>query len=184
MDTVKIKVRRKGGSGSGHWGHAGRPGHHGGSAPSGWQSSMSPDTIRAAYNSKGDSPYVEKHIDVVGYRVGSMQDPHKRGVFFSGDHEGAEQYSTFHPGAKVESYNLALDNVLVAGHQNSVSKMLFGKPYQQVMASLGGGVESMRKFDRKVIAAAKKRGIQAIIYTRPAAPATFEIMVIDRKLLP
>lgn len=33
MAKVKIKVRRKGGPGSGHWGHAGIPGRQGGSAP-------------------------------------------------------------------------------------------------------------------------------------------------------
>jgi len=34
VTTIRIKVRRKGGPGSGHWGHSGIPGHHGGSAPS------------------------------------------------------------------------------------------------------------------------------------------------------
>jgi hypothetical protein len=35
MATVKVVVRRKGGGGSGNWGHSGRPGLVGGSAPSG-----------------------------------------------------------------------------------------------------------------------------------------------------
>lgn len=33
MTSVKIKIRRKGGPGSGNWGHSGRPGQVGGSAP-------------------------------------------------------------------------------------------------------------------------------------------------------
>lgn len=178
---MKILLKSKGGPGSGNHNHAGIPGHQGGSAPAFGES---PANITERYNSKGeDIPFVEKHVDIRAYRVGSLQDPHKRGVFFSGDREGAEEYGAFHPGEEVQSYDLSLDNVLIAGHQNSVSRLFFKKPYQQVMASLGGGSEAMKKFDRKVIAEAKKRGIQAIIYTRPAAPAKFEVMVIDKTLL-
>jgi len=84
MTTVKIKVRRKGGPGSGNWNHKGRPGMVGGSTPS--KNSLTAIKLNAAtrqpsYNnylppngiSAGD--YIDQeHKDIIGGCISNVLD--------------------------------------------------------------------------------------------------------------
>lgn len=123
-------------------------------------------------------------ISVTAYRVGG-KDKFGRGTFYSGDRAGAEAYVSLHPGEEVQEYQLRLKNVLLAGHQNDVSKLFFKKTYGEVIDALSVRAKSEvvggQKFDVKVAKEAKKRGYDAIVYLRPAPPATSEVAVFNQQ---
>lgn len=173
MSLISLFSTLKGGPRSGNFAHAGNPPNRGGSASVSTRDSVG--SIREEYTGV---PFIKDSVEIVGYRIGNTSDPHKRGIFFSGDKEGADEYGSIHEGEETKKYKLNLENVLIAGHQSSVTKLFFNKPYGDMHT---GGVEGGRKLDRKILAEAKKRGIKAIIYTKPALPAEFEIMVSDSK---
>jgi len=120
-------------------------------------------------------------VDVKGYRVGSGADEHGRGVFYSEDSAGAEEYARFHPGEAVREQNIHLDNALLAGHQNDVTLELFGKGYGDLMDGIayrvGDSVKAGRLLDVRIAREARKRGYDGIIYVAPAPPARGEIAV-------
>lgn len=66
MAIVKIKVRRKGGPGSGNWNHKGRPGLHGGSAPggSGGKSKRIDDAIKSYSSGLVLNPHLRRGLEL------------------------------------------------------------------------------------------------------------------------
>jgi len=125
-------------------------------------------------------------VQVEAFRVGSVEDKHGRGVFFSGDREGAEAYASLHEGYDVKKYDVSLDNVLLAGHQNDVTRLFFHKPYGEMIQDLdiryGGrsSVDAGRRLDVKIAREAKKRKFDGIIYLQPAPPANSEVAVFGK----
>ncbi len=128
-------------------------------------------------------PFARSDVAITAYRVGNLNDPNKRGIFFSADKAGAEAYASLHEGEEVRAFNLNLDSVLIAGHQNSVTSLFFGKTYGNLIDGFGGGPEAARKLDRKIKAEAMKRGYNGIVYLTPAPPADSEIVVFSTQHL-
>jgi hypothetical protein len=120
---------------------------------------------------------------LTGYRVGNLSDPHKRGIFFSGDAEGAQAYASLHPDHAMTQYEITLKNPLVVGHQNDAIKMLlnttYGELHDRLAYKLGSSVASGRAVDGRIMRAAKAKGYDGIIYNSPAPPAKKEIMIFN-----
>jgi hypothetical protein len=136
--------------------------------------------LKEEYNSQSNpTPFVKNNIILTAYRVGEVKDSFNRGIFFSSDKEGAQSYAALHPGQSVEEYNIDLSSALIAGHQNSVSKMFFNRSYGDMIDSFGGGPEAARKLDRKIKKELEKRKLSGLIYTSPAPPADMECMIVD-----
>lgn len=121
-------------------------------------------------------------VTVKAYRVGNTEDKHGRGIYLSGDREGAQQYASLHAGQQIREYTVRFQNALLAGHQNDVSRAFFGRSYQEMQTKLGGGVTGGRRFDVNVAKEAKKRGYDGIIYLKPAPPARTEVVVLRQRL--
>jgi hypothetical protein len=119
------------------------------------------------------------------YRVGDISDkPRKGGSFFAGDPESIKPYMSLHEGQEIKEYDVSLEKVFIAGHQNDLTKAWFGKTYGEMMDSfqrrLGskGADVATAAFDKKIANEAKKRGYSGIVYMSPAPPAKTELMII------
>lgn len=118
------------------------------------------------------------------YRVGELDHKRSGGVFFGGDEESLAPYTSLHEGHEVKAYTAALQSVVVAGHQNDLTKKWFNKPYGRMMDEFHsrygklGADEATARFDKKLFTEAKKRGYDGIVYMNPAPPAETELAVI------
>jgi hypothetical protein len=189
---IGLQTYIKGGPGSGNFGHVGRPGMIGGSGEGGG-SAAAPEKITTSFKSlkkefddRGDNtPFDKTNLKLEAYRIGKEES--NRGIFFSADYKGALAYASIHPGHAVQKYEINLNKALIAGHQNSVSKLFWNKSYGDMIDSLGQRLRSSvlggRAFDKKVMKEAVKRGYDGIIYTNPAPPAGMEVVVFYKKNL-
>jgi hypothetical protein len=167
-------IEIKGGPGSGNYSGPGQPRF----AHEGKYESASFDSLKKEFDDKG-SPFDKSNIKLEAFRVGS-EDKFDRGTFFSSDESGAQQYASLHAGLKVEKYDVVLDKALIAGHQNSVTKLFFSKSYGDMIDGFGGGPEASRKMDKKIRTEGMKRGYAGIVYTKPAPPAKMEVVVFSK----
>ena len=112
------------------------------------------------------------------YRAGSIENT-GRGIFFSVDRKGAEQYSW---GGKrpTKEYKVNIKNPLVAEKMNDAFDKLGGKGRKKWKETLDP-VDYQRKMDVKVAALAKKKGYDAIVYIKPAPPALRELVLLDNE---
>ena len=127
------------------------------------------------------SNYGKEPGEYYAYRVGSLQT--ERGApFFSADRKGAEAYANMHEGHSVIRYKVNVQNPMVAENLYDAYAKVLGKTKQDVY-NIRDRQKDVSKWwrsvDKKIIQWAKKKGHDFITYTRPAYPATREIVALD-----
>jgi SPP1 gp7 family putative phage head morphogenesis protein len=109
-----------------------------------------------------------------------------RGVFFSIDEQGAKAYSSLHNDAPALQYETTIQKPLVADDLIGAYSQLTGRSVESLRKQRDNHpnvAKWWRDVDKKVFELAKKQGYDAITYTKPAAPALREMVVIDKKAL-
>ena len=115
------------------------------------------------------------------WRAGKLDS--KRGIFFSMNKEGAEEYSSLHDNQPAKKYTATIKNPLVSKNVVEAYSQLTGIPLQKIFEQKNRAKDSiswLRKIDTKVFNLAKKKGYDAITYTKPAPPAIKEMVILDR----
>lgn len=124
-------------------------------------------------------------VTVRAFRVGETKDP-GWGIFFGGTKEEVEPYASLHEGHGVKEYVLDAKKPFVARAQYALFQHLYGKPLQQGIYEWeqrhkGKGGNAQREIEARMARDLRKKGYDAIIYTKPPAPAKHEIAIIDPK---
>lgn len=124
-------------------------------------------------------------LDVCVWRSGTLVDG-SRGIFFSGDQDGAQAYSDLHNMQPVQ-YRIQAQNVYVTRNHFTLCKALLGKSFQdevmRVDLATGGksSILAARKVEAKMAKALLKLKYDALVYTNPPAPAKTELAVLNIK---
>lgn len=167
----------KGGPGSGNFGHEGRPGEVGGSGEGGGLAGLA----------EGKSGAIGP-ISVTVHRAGEMRDASKRGTFFAGTKEDAAQYSSIHGGAAPKEYQVEAKSAYVTESHMSLHRELFsGKTFQDAVwqadkrSGFKDSIAATRTVEAKMARELVRRGHDALIYTKPPAPAKTELAVLSTK---
>jgi tRNA nucleotidyltransferase (CCA-adding enzyme) len=135
------------------------------------------EELKEKYKVSG-KPFEMENIRLKAYRVGELKDSFGRGIFFASDAESVKQYESLHEGYAVKEYDIPLKKVIVAGHQNDLTKLFFNRSYGDMIDGYGGGPEASRKLDKKIKNVLLKRHIEGAVYTNPAPPAKMELMIV------
>jgi hypothetical protein len=126
-------------------------------------------------------------VTLTAYRTGGLKDSFGRGIFFGSTAAEIQPYADIHEGATVEKYTVEAENAIVAPNVMVLyAQQNPGKTFQDAVwkadkaSGFKSSVNAARKVEASVARTAKAAGHDAIIYTRPPAPAKAEITVIDR----
>ena len=127
-------------------------------------------------------------IDVIAYRAGPTEDAFGRGVFFSGDLEGAQAYESLHPGHKATPYRVKATNAYITQSHMTLHKELFkGKTFQDAVwetdkrSGFKSSSDAARLVEKKMARALKAKGFDALVYIKPPLPAKTEVAILDTK---
>lgn len=125
-------------------------------------------------------------ISVMVYRSGEIKDS-GRGVFFADDKAGAQAYSSLHNDAPTVEYTVDAKNAYVIRNQFSLYRELYPTKgtLQDAVYKIDRRTNDSKKafaiIEEKMAMELRKRGYDALIYTKPPAPATMELSVLDQK---
>jgi hypothetical protein len=126
-------------------------------------------------------------VTLVAYRTGSVTDA-GRGIFFGNDEVGVQPYSDLHENAPINQYTITAENAAVAPSVMALYPALFkGKTFSDAVweedkkSGFKSSVWAARRVEARVAKKVRSLGHDAIVYTKPPAPATYEVAVIDQK---
>lgn len=123
-------------------------------------------------------------IEVTAYRVGPTAD-RGRGTFFADSLESIEDYKSLHDGHEPKKYTVKAEKPIVTESQFTLWKALGNKDTLQdavwradKASGFASSIAAFEKMEAKMAKQAAKLGHDAIVYTKPPAPAKVEIAVI------
>lgn len=178
-----ISLRTTGGPGSGWFREKGHvPGSQGGDV------SVSPSegTSGSLQDFKGRQGEIGPiHVDV--YRTGPTENDRgsaTRGLFFTDNLAEAEQYASLHPGNSPVKYEVSAKNAYVTASHKSLHRELYnGKELEDAVAAVarrgGSSAEAWKKVEEKMAATLRKKGVDALIYTRPYGRDVVELALLN-----
>ena len=188
----------KGGKGSGNFGHSGRPGKVGGSAPGkggngSWKTSEAEEQalrfgMRPNYERDYNESWGKEPGTYTAYRA--TLDPNQltaRGAYFAPQKIDAEPY--VFPGSEsaVHKYKITIENPFVAKTKSDATLLLFDSKHIPMLEKIAyeHGIDNLtanRELDRMIMEGLSKLGYDSMTLTIPQPPATREIVIFEEGL--
>lgn len=120
--------------------------------------------------------------EYTAYRAGSLN-TQRAAIFFAPDFSGAKPYSSENSGPVVE-YKIKVKNPKVSDNLYTLYSELSGKTISQIYEERNRSKDVNKwwqNLDKKLVGMLKKAGHDAVVYTKPAPPASREMAVWSAK---
>ena len=145
------------------------------------------DDYEILSNPKYNKDWGLKPGKYIVWRAGTIDGKMERGIFTSIDEEGAKFYlDSENPNRTLHSYYATIKHPFVCERVENAYSILSGTSFKDIMAKRDrtkDNIKWLRDIDKKVFNLAKKKGYDAITYTRPSPPAIKEMVLFNKNQL-